>query len=215
MNKKIRVIGKFLLSSILISNLFSLEVNLTKDLPYVDVDIDGKSIKIERIQDTNHKLKNSYTKTSRPCPPFCVQKLQPIEGIETVSEIDVINFLKNEVSNNKGLLIDARLPQWYMQGTIPGALNVPFSVLSISLGSQYIDQMLKLFGAVKKEDGSWDFSNAMTLMVFDNGPWCQQAVAAMKNLVKLGYPKDKIKYYRGGMQYWQILGINVYKPKNN
>ena len=208
------MIGKFILSSILLTNLYSGEVRLTKDLPYVNINIDGKQVKIERIQDTNHKLKNAYTKTSRPCPPFCVQKLQPIDGIETVSEIDVINFLKNEVSKGKGLLIDARLPQWYIQGTIPGALNVPFSVLSISLGSTYIDQMLQLFGARKKKDGSWDFSNAMTLMVFDNGPWCQQAVAAMKNLVKLGYPKNKIKYYRGGMQYWQILGINVYKPKS-
>ncbi len=138
--------------------------------------------------------------------------MEPIPGIETVSEIDVVNFIKDKVENNEGLLIDARLPGWYMQGTIPGALNVPFSVLSISLGSQYIDQMLELFGAEKK-NGKWDFSDAMELLVFDNGPWCQQAVAAMKNLVKLGYPKDKIKYYRGGMQYWQILGIKMIKPK--
>ncbi len=201
-----------ILSCFLVSSLSALEVNLTKNLPYVDVDINGKSVRIERIQDTKHKLKNSYTKTSRPCPPFCVQKMEPIPGIHTVSEIDVVNFIKNKVENNEGLLIDARLPQWYMQGTIPGALNVPFSVLSVSLGSQYIDQMLQLFGAEKK-DGKWDFSNAMELLIFDNGPWCQQGVAAMKNLIKLGYPKDKIKYYRGGMQYWQILGINLLKPK--
>lgn len=195
------------------SNVTALEVNLTKNLPYVDVDVDGKSMKIKRIQDTKHKLHNSYTKTSRPCPPFCIQKIEPIQGIETVSEVDVINFLKNKVQTNTGLLVDARLPQWYIQGTIPGALNVPFSVLSVSLGSKYIDQMLELFGATKK-DGKWNFSDAMELLVFDNGPWCQQAVAAMKNLVKLGYPKSKIKYYRGGMQYWQILGITLLKPQS-
>jgi len=211
MKFKGKLLSISLFSAVIASNLSGLEVNLTKNIPYVDVNIDGKTVRIERIQDTKHKLRNSYTKTSRPCPPFCVQKLHPIDGIETVSEIDVIKFLKNDVPNGKGLLIDARLPQWYIQGTIPGSINVPFSVLSVSLKSKYINQMLQLFGAEQK-DGKWDFSNAMTLMVFDNGPWCQQGVAAMKNLVKLGYPKDKIKYYRGGMQYWQILGINVYKP---
>jgi len=213
MKKSFKLLSSLALSSVLATSAMGLEVNLTDKLPYVDIDVDGKNIRIKRIQDTNHKLKNSYTKTSRPCPPFCVQKIEPIKGIETVSELDVINFLKNQVANNTGLLIDARLPQWYMQGTIPGALNVPFSVLSISLGSKYIDQMLELFGAEKKS-GKWDFSNAMELLIFDNGPWCQQAVAAMKNLIKLGYPKDKIKYYRGGMQYWQILGITLMKPNS-
>ena len=208
-----KLLSSFAISSLMVTSLLGLEVNLTDKLPYVDVDVDGKNVKIQRIQDTNHKLKNSYTKTSRPCPPFCVQKIEPIKGIKTVSELDVIDFLKHQVSNNTGLLIDARLPQWYIQGTIPGALNVPFSVLSISLGSQYIDQMLELFGAEKK-NGKWDFSDAMELMIFDNGPWCQQAVAAMKNLIKLGYPKEKIKYYRGGMQYWQILGITITKPSS-
>jgi len=213
MKRYMKWTGGFLLISLIANPAMSLEVNLTDKLPYVDIDVDGKNVRIQRIQDTNHKLKNSYTKTSRPCPPFCVQKIEPVKGVETVSELDVINFLKNQVTNNTGLLVDARLPQWYLQGTIPGALNVPFSVLSISLGSKYIDQMLELFGAEKK-NGKWDFSNAMELMIFDNGPWCQQAVAAIKNLIKLGYPKDKIKYYRGGMQYWQILGITTSKPNS-
>ena len=73
--------------------------------------------------------------------------------------------------------------------------------------------MLQILGAEKK-GGKWDYTNAKELLLFDNGPWCQQAVAAMKNLIKLGYPKSKIKYYRGGMQYWQILGIKLLKPKN-
>jgi len=35
----------------------------------------------------------------------------------------------------------------------------------------------------------------------------------MQNLVKIGYPKSKILYYRGGMQYWQILGLTTTLPK--
>jgi len=198
--------------SIFITSINGVEVNIKKGLPYVDVDINGESIRIERIQDTNHKLKNSYTKTSRPAPPFTIQPFQPIKGIETVSELDVINFISNEVNDNTGLLVDARMPKWHQVGTIPGAINIPFSILSTKDDNPFISQIFELFGAVQKE-GKWDFSEAQKLMIFDNGPWCQQGVRAMKNLVHLGYPKSKIQYYRGGMQYWQILGLTTIKPK--
>jgi rhodanese-related sulfurtransferase len=187
----------------------AVEVNITEGLPYVDVDVNGESVRIERIQDLNHKLTNSYTKTSRPAPPFSIQPFQPIKDIETVSELDVINFIKDEVNNNKGILLDARMPKWHNAGTIPGAINVPFSILA---SNKFIDQIFGLFGA-SKDGGNWNFSKAQTLLVFDNGPWCQQGVHAMKNLLKLGYPKSKIRYYRGGIQYWQILGLTTFTPK--
>jgi rhodanese-related sulfurtransferase len=187
----------------------AVEVNITEGLPYVDVDVNGESVRIERIQDLNHKLTNSYTKTSRPAPPFSIQPFQPIKDIETVSELDVINFIKDEVNNNKGILLDARMPKWHNAGTILGAINVPFSILA---SNKFIDQIFGLFGATK-DGGNWNFAKAQTLLVFDNGPWCQQGVHAMKNLLKLGYPKSKIRYYRGGMQYWQILGLTTFTPK--
>ena len=198
--------------TLLFSPLSALEVNITEGLPYVDVDVDGKSIRIQRIQDTKHKLTNSYTKTSRPAPPFSIQPFQPIKGIETVSELDVLDFLKNQVSKNKGILIDARMPKWNKAGTIPGATNIPFSILSSKKENPYIEKIFALLD-VKKANGSWNFENAQKLLIFDNGPWCQQGVRAMHNLVKLGYPKSKILYYRGGMQYWQILGLTTMIPK--
>ncbi len=194
------------------SPLQSVEVNIIEGLPYVDVDVDGKPVRIQRIQDTKHKLTNSYSKTSRPAPPFSIQPFQPISGIETVSELDVIDFLKNQVALNKGVLLDARMPKWNRAGTIPGSTNIPFSILASKGNSSYIEKIFSLLG-VKKVDGSWDFSHAHKLLIFDNGPWCQQAVRAMKNLVKLGYPKSKMLYYRGGMQYWQILGLTTIIPK--
>ncbi|HHB94821.1 MAG TPA: rhodanese-like domain-containing protein [Campylobacterales bacterium] len=198
--------------SLFITSINGVEVNIKKGLPFVDVDINGESVRIERIQDTKHKLKNSYTKTSRPAPPFTIQPFQPIKGINTISELDVINFISNEVNDNKGLLVDARMPKWHQVGTIPGSINIPFSILSTKDDNPFISQIFELFGAVKKK-GKWDFSKAQKLMIFDNGPWCQQGVRAMKNLVHLGYPKSKIQYYRGGMQYWQILGLTTIKPK--
>ena len=206
------LLNYILTSSLLISSLSALEVNITEGLPYVDVDVDGKPIRIQRIQDTKHKLTNSYTKTSRPAPPFSIQPFQPIKGIETVSELDVLDFLKNQVSKNRGILIDARMPKWNKAGTIPGATNIPFSILSSKKENPYIEKIFSLLD-VKKANGSWNFENAQKLLIFDNGPWCQQGVRAMHNLVKLGYPKSKILYYRGGMQYWQILGLTTMIPK--
>jgi rhodanese-related sulfurtransferase len=187
------------------------EVNIQKDLPHVTVKVNGKTIKIERIQDTTHKLTNSYTKTSRPTPPFGIQPFQPIKDIETISELDVIDFIKDNLANNKGVLIDARMPKWNKVGTIPGSINIPFSVLTPSDKESY-EKILGLLGVTKAKD-KWNFKNAQPLLIFDNGPWCQQGVRAMQNLVKIGYPKSKILYYRGGMQYWQILGLTTIVPK--
>jgi rhodanese-related sulfurtransferase len=209
---KFSLVGKLLSLSLIITSLNAIEVNIKKGLPYITVDINGESVKIERIQDTGHKLKNSYTKTSRPAPPFTIQPFEPIKGIKTVGELDVIDFISKDVNNNTGILIDARMPKWYRVGTIPSAINIPFSILSTKGNSSFVNQIFELFGAVKKGK-KWDFSQAQTVLVFDNGPWCQQSVRAMKNLIHLGYPKSKILYYRGGMQFWQILGLTTIKPK--
>ncbi len=192
--------------------LYGREVNIVEGLPYVDVDVNGENIRIERIQDTSHKLKNSYTKTSRPTPPFNIQPFEPIKGVKTVTELDVINFIKEKVSENEGMLIDGRMPKWYQNGTIPGALNIPFSMFAQHQENPYVDQIFTIFGAELDEDG-WHFDDAQELLVFDNGPWCQQGVTLMKHLIALGYPREKILYYRGGMQFWQILGLTTIKPK--
>jgi rhodanese-related sulfurtransferase len=67
------------------------------------------------------------------------------------------------------------------------------------------------FGAVKTASG-WDFGKAKTLVLFCNGIWCPQSSHNIDTLVKLGYPKDKIKWYRGGMQDWFSVGLTAAKP---
>ena len=206
------LLGSLITFTLLISPLSATEVNITEGLPYVDVDVDGKPVRIQRIQDTKHKLTNSYSKTSRPAPPFSIQPFRPIKGIETVSELDVIDFLKNQVAQNRGVLLDARMPKWNKAGTIPGSTNIPFSILASKGNNDYIEKIFSLL-SVEKVNNSWNFKDAQKLLIFDNGPWCQQGVRAMHNLLKLGYPKSKILYYRGGMQYWQILGLSTMIPK--
>ena len=187
------------------------DVNITPDMPFVDIQIGGKTIRIERIQDTKHKLVNSYALTSRKCPPFCVHPMQAAAGVVTVGEVELIKFIKNEVEKQTGLLIDARIPAFYKKGTIPGAVNIPFNLFADDR-NPYLDRILTVLGGVKNSDDEWDFSKAMKLLLFCNGPWCDQSPRAIRNLIAAGYPPEKIFYYRGGMQNWQNLGLTVVVP---
>jgi len=187
-------------------------VKINEKLDRFVMDVMGAPVTIERNQDIQHRLSNSYTKTSRPCPPFCIQPFEAVPGMRTIGETELIRFMRQDVGSNQGVLIDARMPKWYKQGTIPGSVNIPFSIFSKANGDRYINKLLPLLGAQKSSNG-WRFDQAQRIAIFDNGPWCQQANLAIKNLLKLGYPKAKIFYYRGGMQYWQILGFTTLKPK--
>ena len=48
--------------------------------------------------------------------------------------------------------------------------------------------------------------------MFCNGIWCGQSPEAMKELIAIGYPQEKMKWYRGGMQSWLSLGLTTVKP---
>lgn len=201
--------GGFLICS---QSVYGLEVNLTENLPFVDIEYEGKSMRIERIQDTNHRLTNSFAKTSRPCPPFCIHPMKVSIGVQTVGELELLDFLITKVKSDNGLLIDARLPEWYRKGTIPGAANVPFTLLVAGPDDPHTAEVLKALDAVE-QDGEWDFRNALELLLFCNGPWCDQSPRAINNLIALGYPPDKLYYYRGGMQVWQLLGLTTVIPE--
>jgi rhodanese-related sulfurtransferase len=187
------------------------KVAITRDLPYLDVMHEGKKIRIERIQDTSHKLTNSFSKTSRPCPPFCIQPIELHPDIIMVGETELLTFLDTTVKNNLGLLVDARMPAWFEKGTIPGSVNIPFTILSDGLESIHTRKIVKLLGAIETE-GKWDFTNTKKLLLFCNGPWCGQSPRAIKNLLKLGYPPNHLYWYRGGMQSWQLLGLTTVTP---
>ena len=70
---------------------------------------------------------------------------------------------------------------------------------------------METFGVVEK-NGKYDFTNAKTLLVFCNGIWCGQSPEAMKELITIGYPQEKMKWYRGGMQSWLSVGLSTIKP---
>ena len=49
-------------------------------------------------------------------------------------------------------------------------------------------------------------------MLFCNGIWSDQSLRGLQALRAAGYPAEKLRYYRGGMQDWQILGLTVVVP---
>jgi len=199
--------SRFIIGSILLGTvLFAGGVNITKDLKSIVIKEDNKNIKIQRIQDTKHRLTSSFTKTSRECPPFCIQPMN-IGKVKTIGELELLKYIKEmQKDDSDMLLIDARTRDWYREGTIPTTINLPFTMLK--KGSKYLKQILKLLGA-KEIDGKWNFDKVPTMIIFSNGIWDEQATEEIKSLVSLGCPEDKILYYRGGMQNWHILGLTV------
>ncbi len=182
------------------------DVRITPDMTSAQFSVNGSAMTIARNQDTDNRLEGDFTKTSRTCPPFCIHPMSAGDGVETVGEIELIEFLQNEVAGGEGFLIDSRIPEWHAKGTIPGAINIPFATLEPE--NPYRDDILQALGATQSGD-SWDFANATELLMFCNGPWCDQSPRAIANLLEVGYPADKIRYYRGGMQLWLLLGLTV------
>lgn len=187
-------------------------VGITTDLAAVDVMHKGKKTTIARNQDENNTVNPSFARTSRKCPPFCIQPSRLAPGVETIGELEVLDYLKKIADGDESILvIDSRTPDWVKKGTIPGSVNIPWTSLNPARGADPISIGEILTGqfGVKEQEGLWDYSGARTLVMFCNGMWCGQSPNNILNLLKFGYPADRIKWYRGGMQDWEILGLTT------
>ena len=206
-------------------------IGLTADKPFLHVIHEGRSIKVQRVQDPDYELKGYFAKTARKCPPFCIQPEQVTPSVATVGEVEVFSFMENELRDGKGYLIDARTPEWFQRGTIPGSINIPFTQFGDE-NSQEMEKILERFGAKRRVDvgtvsrkleemglmdgefktDKWDYTDCKELVVWCNGPACGQSPRAIKGLLKAGYPAERIAYYRGGMQMWQLWGLTTVIP---
>lgn len=190
------------------------EIKLTETIDVIDVMHEGKKVRVQRIQDPENVLTGFYTKTSRKCPPFCAHAMSAAPGVTTVGEVEVIDFMQKQLKNGTGFMIDARMPDWYAKGTIPGSINVPFTIFTEQAGPAdgTLRNTLRQFGVKQGKNALLDFSEAKELLVWCNGPWCDQSPRAIKGLLALGYPASKIYYYRGGMQMWLMFGLTTVVP---
>lgn len=217
MRNKLLVVGALFFSVLLMGPAYALDVQITQELPSIDVMHNGKKVTIMRNQDTANTINPDYAITSRKCPPFCIRPIKIANGVETLGELEVIDYLKKKSDGADDIIvIDSRTPDWVAKGTIPGAINIPWTKLSPEKGASFFEItgiLQKQFGVTEEEGGLMNFSKAKTLVMFCNGMWCGQSPRNILQLLKIGYPANKIKWYRGGMQNWEALGLTTVKPK--
>jgi rhodanese-related sulfurtransferase len=192
----------------------ALEVNISTDLASVDVIHNGRKVTIMRNQNQSNSVHPDFAKTSRKCPPFCIQPSELAPGVKTIAELEVLHFLKKIGDGDASMMvIDSRTSAWVEKGIIPGTVNIPWDTLNIGKSDPAaVQEILENQLGAKRRDDFWNFDNVKTLVLFCNGPWCGQSSTTIKDLLKIGYPAHKILWYRGGMQDWENLGLTTVKP---
>ncbi len=173
-------------------------VNIARDLPSVTVQTPSGPVDIRRNPDPDNVVTGEWARTSRPCPSFCIQPMQPADGVTTIGEREVLDMLQDP----DALVIDSRVLSDFEGGTIPGAVSIPYT--------EAVDRMGEL-GCEIDFDG-WDCTEARPVALFCNGPWCGQSPTAIRRMIEAGFPAERLNYYRGGMQVWRLLGLTVTVP---
>jgi len=165
------------------------------------------SVKVLHEQD-EVLIERKLLSQNATCPPFCIEPID-IKGVKTLGELEVLAFI-DKLKEKKGrLFIDVRENDLYEKETIPGAINLPFSMLKD--GSKYQGEVLRLLGAkLKKSSVAWSFKRAQRLLIFGDSATTPEASKSLKTLLRLGYPSSKLFYYRGGISSWKALGLTTY-----
>ncbi len=180
------------------------KVKITPDMSYIYVYHKGKAVKVHRIQDTKHKLTGEYAKQYRPGKD--IQPIKIHQDIQTIGEVELLNFMKTKGNGKTGILVDLRDKSEYKKESIPSAVNIPARVKDNKVK---LEKILKVLGAKRASDGTLDTKKAMDVVFYCNGLWCAKSSEFIKLFVELGYPSEKIYYYRGGFQMWKILGFTT------
>lgn len=173
---------------VMATSLHAQSTRISEDIDSFTFTLNGMAVKIAR--------------SGPACPPACLQPMQAAPGVTTIGELEILDFLDLFASAGQGLLVDARLPDAYASGTIPGAVNVPAATLAP--GNQYRDDLLNALGV-----RNGDFSGAYDLVLFDSGSDTPDAAEAVRDLLGAGYPATKLKYYRGGLAAWIAAGLST------
>ena len=167
--------------------------------------VDGKPFVVGRNQDRKNPMPKIYQKTGRGI----IKPLHPFKPhlVETIAELEMINYMKRiSAGDTSTIVVDARAPIWLnLTGTLPGAVHVSYKQFLDK--KEAMDILQDEFGVRVRPNGTLDFSRAKTLAIYCNGNWCKMSPTLIRELLKYNYPAEKIKYYRGGMQAWTLLGL--------
>ena len=107
-----------------------------------------------------------------------------------LSEPVVINReqLKNLLTGNRAVLLDARMPEAYAKAHLPGAINVPFEMLG-----QFMNKIENL-------------SRADWVIAYCDAPPCELGELLANELKNMGF--TRVAYYPDGVDDW----INAGEP---
>ena len=153
--------------------------------------LNGVTVKQDRSQPKPAAFKDP---ASRKCKPFCVEP-ETIPGATTI-HVEDFPKMAADINSGKIIIVDMRTPDWFKNGTLPGAISMPFSDLT--------GPKAKVRAKVRKL-GNRD------LIAFCNGWWCGQSPTGIKALLRLNY-KGKIYYFREGNQGWADAGLPFFVP---
>lgn len=184
------------------------KVMISPSLYSIDVMHKGSKVTISR----NQNRKNTISKYYQPTHRGKIQAMAPFSphAVETIGALEMIGYLQQlETKGDSLIIIDSRTKDWVKRGTIPGTVSIPFT--EFKEDDRAVELMEDEFD-VLSTSSALNFENAKTLVMYCNGIWCGQSPTAIKKLLSFGYPAAKIKYFRGGMQNWESLGLTVVKP---
>lgn len=194
-------------------------VGITPTLTNVETTINGTAYRIYRNQDNTNLLDGIYRKTSRPCPPYCIQPIKANTKVETIGELELIENYNKNLIGNKTLLLDVREPEWYLLGSLPGSAQIPLSIISIAFEQNNLQLMDKyatnqatidVIKSFKLLTNTFNpFLEYPTIIIFSNGNWDSDSYSTIQLLINKKYPAEKIHWYRGGVQDWLGLGFKL------
>jgi len=92
----------------------ALDANISAVLASVDVVHHGRKVTIMRNQNQNSTLNPRFARTSRKCPPFCIQPGELSPGVKTIGELEALQFLKkiNDGDASIMVVVSARPTGW-------------------------------------------------------------------------------------------------------
>ncbi len=181
---------------------------ISKGVTSFKIKLNGQECTISRNQTVGNKVHPLYETTHRGKPTPI--KMAP--AVETMGELEFIAYMKKAQTDKNIMIIDTRTEGWHRNLRIPCTKNIPYTEFSDDIEIATVT-LLEHFGVKETSEGKLDFSKAKTVVGYCNGFWCGQTpgmfVRAKYSLANIGYPREKMKYYRGGMQAWTALGMSV------
>jgi hypothetical protein len=191
-------------------DLDDLRVKITETLPYIEVEHAGKPVFLMRHQEPDHTIVAPYDQTARDCPPYCIQPMQLAPGVETDRRARADRLSRARLQGradpgdrftHRALGIAGDDP-----GSDPPPLHAAGSGARATRGDRravgirvWCDSLECPVEFQRREDPGPLLQRTLVRAVPDQYP----------RLAGARLSADRIKWYRGGMQMWEQLGLTT------